>query len=92
MTICKVDGSPVKGGICGYIKCSSDECGAPEDHKCIHMDHEPLRNYTLTTLKPDGSQGRIVLQARSSTEAEALTGGAHVVNSKSEHLIKSKNK
>jgi hypothetical protein len=48
------------------------------------MDHEQMREYTLITRRPDGTEGRIVLQARSSTEAEALTGGAHVVGSKSE--------
>jgi NAD(P)H-dependent flavin oxidoreductase YrpB (nitropropane dioxygenase family) len=84
MTTCKVNGVPVKGAVCGLIFCSSNECGAPEGHKCIHMDRDQMREYTLTTRRPDGTKGRIILQARSSTEAEALTGGAHVVTSKSE--------
>jgi hypothetical protein len=84
MATCKMNGAPVKGTTCGLIHCTSNECAAPDDHKCIHMDHEQMRNYTLTTRRADGTQGRIVLQARSSTEAEALTGGAHVVHSKSE--------
>jgi len=74
MTTCKVNGVPVRGAICGYIICNSDECGAPDDHKCIHMDRGDLREYTLITQRPDGTRGRVVLQARNSVEARQNAG------------------
>jgi len=84
MATCRVKGVPVKGATCSHIKCLSDECTAPDDHKCIHRDDMALREYTLTIRQPNGKLGRVVLQARSLAEATKRAGSPVVVGHKSD--------
>jgi len=34
--ICDCSGCVAPNGICGYIMCSSKDCGAPDDMECEH--------------------------------------------------------
>ena len=36
--VCLCNGCPQRGAVCGYIIVSSNQCGAPKDYECVHLD------------------------------------------------------
>jgi len=84
MATCRVKGVPVKGATCSHVKCTTNECGAPDDFRCIHRTDDPLRRYTLMVRRSNGSIGKVITWGYTLTEAVKRAGNPIIVGSKSE--------